>query len=139
MSDWVPTREAWDKFLSSLDADQNVAGQKYEDIRKRLIIYFECRRCPPAEDMADEVITRVIKRIYEGVCVDNILRYAYGVARIVRLEGGAAARREDAVRDALLRAGNMYEEPEESGEADLRARCFEECLEGLSPEDRHFI
>ena len=41
MSNWVPTREAWDKFLLLLDVDIEVAAEKYEAIRRRLILYFE--------------------------------------------------------------------------------------------------
>ena len=139
MSDWVPTHEAWDKFLSLLDADQEVAGEKYVDIQKRLIIYFECRRCLPAEEMADETIFRVIKRNDEGVIIEKLMGYIYGVARIVRLERVAAVRHEDSVKNELLRDFQGLVEPAADGEPDLVVKCFEECLEGLSPENRQFI
>lgn len=136
MSDWVPNQEAWDKFLTLLDSDWNVAGEKYEDLRRRLIIYFECRRCLPAEDKADETITRVIRSVYEGAPVGNVLAFAYGVARYVKLEGYATVRRDDAVREELLRYGDVFAEPEEP---DLRLQCFDKCFGELPAESRGFI
>src|SRR5688572_29668095 len=120
MSDWVPTREAWDKFLSLLDANEEIAGQRYENIRKRLIVYFDCRKCRAAEDMADETIVRVIRRNYEGVHIEDPVRYSYGVARMVRLEGTVATQREDSIKDELLRSGAAFGEPKYPDEHDQR-------------------
>jgi DNA-directed RNA polymerase specialized sigma24 family protein len=136
MSNWLPNQEAWDKFLALLDSDPNVAGEKYEELRRRLIIYFECRRCLPAEDKADETITRLIRTIYEGASVNNLLAFAHGVARYVRLEGYAAARQEDAIRAELLRYSNVFVEPEEP---DLRLQCFDKCFSELPAESQQFL
>lgn len=140
MSDWVPTREAWDKFLSLLGPDYDVAADKYEGIRRRLIIYFEGRKCQRAEDLADKTITRVIKRNYDGVNIDDVMRYSYGVARIVRLEDLEIARKEDYVRDELLRGGVAFVDPKDPYDAsESRYAAFEQCLEKLSAANRTFI
>lgn len=140
MSDWVPTREAWDRFLSLLDADNQVAGERYEGIRRRLIIYFEGRKCrAAAEDLADKTIARVIKRNYDGVHIDDVVRYSYGVAKIIRLEEDEVVRREDHVRDALLRGGAFTDPEDPYDESALRYAAFEECLGKLSVSNRVFI
>jgi DNA-directed RNA polymerase specialized sigma24 family protein len=140
MSEWVPTREAWDKFLSLLGPDYDVAADKYEGIRRRLIIYFEGRKCQRAEDLADKTITRVIKRNYDGVHIDDVIRYSYGVARIVRLEDLEIVRKEDCVRHELLRGGSVFVDPKDPyDENDLRYAAFEQCLEKLSAANRIFI
>jgi DNA-directed RNA polymerase specialized sigma24 family protein len=140
MSDWVPTPEAWDKFLSLLGPDYDVAADKYEGIRRRLIVYFEGRKCQRAEDLADKTITRVIKRNYDGVHIDDVMRYSYGVARIVRLEDFEILRKEDCVRDELLRGGSVFVDPKDPyDENDLRYAAFEDCLEQLSAANRTFI
>lgn len=142
MSNWVPTPEAWDKFLLLLDDDREVAGEKYENIRKRLIFYFECRKRHESEDLADETITRVIKRYYEGVQIDEVMRYCYGVARIVFLETLVAERRTDAVQEELIRFSTPFNPPEDSDdtqELHVLMITFDECMEELSMENRSFI
>jgi len=139
MSDWVPTREAWDKFLLLLDDDIEVAGEKYENLRKRLIFYFECRKRHDAEDLTDETITRVIKRYHEGAHFDDAMRYSYGVARIVLLETFAVTRRNDSAQQELIRFTNPFNPPEDTEELHILMVTFDECMDELSIENRKFI
>src|SRR5690349_7311812 len=132
MSDWVPTPEAWDKFLLLLDVNRESAGEKYENIRRRLIFYFECRKRQEAEDLADETITRVIKRYNEGVHIDDVMRYAYGVARIVFLETLVETRRADVMQQELLRFSSPFNSPEDSEELHILMVTFDKCMDGLS-------
>jgi len=86
--EWAPTQEAFDSLLNWLDPDRELAGQKYETIRLRLIKIFACRGCHEAEELADESINRVTAKVeelattYEG----DPLLYFYGVASRVYLE-----------------------------------------------------
>lgn len=139
MSNWVPTREAWDKFLLLLDVDIEVAAEKYEDIRRRLILYFECRKRLEAEDLADETITRVIRRNYEGVHIDEVMRYCYGVARIVLLEDFGVTQRNDSVQKELLRFSNAFAPCDDDDHRQILMETFDECMERLSKENRQFI
>jgi DNA-directed RNA polymerase specialized sigma24 family protein len=139
MSNWVPTPEAWDKFLLLLDVDKEVAGTKYEDIRKRLIIYFECRKRIEAEDLADETITRVIKKHYEGVHIDEVMCYCYGVARKVLLESFVATRRNDSVQQELLRFSNPFVLSDDADDRNILMLTFDECMQRLSTANRQFI
>src|SRR5918912_468429 len=79
---WVLTQEAFDRLLAWLDPDQARAGQKYEEIRRSLVKFFEFRGCLTPDEQADETIDRVARRISEGVEVltDNQFLYFYGVA-----------------------------------------------------------
>ena len=43
MKNWELTGEAFDLFLSWLDADRDQAAFKYEALRRRLIVFFDCR------------------------------------------------------------------------------------------------
>ena len=86
--EWNLTQETFAKFLNWLNPDPDQAGEKYEEIRRRLIKIFACRGCDCPEDLADETINRVIRKVpeiaesYEG---DPAL-YFYGVARYVHHE-----------------------------------------------------
>jgi DNA-directed RNA polymerase specialized sigma24 family protein len=85
---WVLTRESFDALLLWLDPERDAAGRKYEEIRLRLIKIFVCRGCYEPEDLADETINRVSKKLKEiaGTYSGEPARYFYGVANKVHLE-----------------------------------------------------
>jgi RNA polymerase sigma factor (sigma-70 family) len=76
-------RNTLNELLEWLDADPQVAAQKYEEIRHSLIKIFAWRKCADPEGMADDVIDRVavkvktIREEYHG----NPQRYFFGVAK----------------------------------------------------------
>src|ERR1700692_661929 len=80
------TSETFTKLLASLDADRERAGEKYEDLRRTLIRFFEWRSAPFPEEHTDEALNRVAKKLDEGVEVRNMGGYSYEVARLVFLE-----------------------------------------------------
>ncbi len=62
---WNLTEECFNRLLSELDPDRGRAAKTYEDIRRRLIKFFEWRQCPIAEELADETINRVARNVCE--------------------------------------------------------------------------
>jgi len=80
--------EPFESLLAWLDSDREVAGQKYEVIRAGLIRIFVSRGSSDAEDLADETINRVMKRLPEirETYVGEPVRYFHGVARFIILE-----------------------------------------------------
>lgn len=86
--DWVLTKESFDALLAWLDPAREEAGRKYEEIRLRLIKIFVCRGCLEPEDLADETINRVSKKLkeIESTYSGEPARYFYGVANKVHLE-----------------------------------------------------
>jgi RNA polymerase sigma factor (sigma-70 family) len=79
----VITQEMFDELLAWLDPNREVAGRKYEEIRRGLVKVFAWRKCSDPEGMADRVINRVAHKVhelrpnYEG----NPVRYFHGVAK----------------------------------------------------------
>ena len=129
---WVLTQEAFDEFLGWLDTDRERAGKKYEEIRRKLIKIFVCRGCTVSEELADETINRVAKRVPEirGTYVGDPLHYFYGVAHKVHLE--YLRKKTDLVAQAP--------EPQRpSDEIELEYECLDECMEKLSPENRELV
>lgn len=128
---WVLTEPALHKLLAWLDADPGRAGQKYEDIRRSLILFFESRGCLTAQDQTDETIDRVTRRIDEGVDVrtDNRFLYFYGVAVRVFQEYARTAQRP-APPPPL---------PEDPRAQEARVRCMERCLDTLPAEVRALV
>jgi DNA-directed RNA polymerase specialized sigma24 family protein len=139
MKDWQPSPEAWNKFLALLDVDADRAGERYEDIQRKLITFFECRKCLEAERLADVSINRVIRRYFEGEDIRNPMGYLYGVAKIVFLEYLTEQRQQQAGYDYLTYTREpTSEQAGGDGDDDLHI-CFDGCMAELQPGDRKFI
>ena len=79
-------RQTFHSLLQALAPDFEEAGHTYEATRACLIRFFETCQCFPADELADETLDRVARRIYEGVTITDLRRYALGVARRVASE-----------------------------------------------------
>ena len=124
----------FEKFLDWLDSDRETAGRKYENIRSKLIKIFYARGCYAAEELADECIDRIIKKIddlsesYEG---DPAL-YFYGVAKYVFLEYTKRPKTEE-LPDIIA----QIEASTNDNEKDFR--CLNNCLKKLASDQRKLI
>jgi RNA polymerase sigma factor (sigma-70 family) len=120
----------FDRFLKWLDPDHEQAGTKYKEIQRRLIKLFTCRGCFEAEELADETINRVIKKMAE--IADNYdgepIAYFYGVARNVWLEYTK--------RKPFVAPPPPPDPPEE---LEKESRCLDECMEKLPPDNRALV
>jgi RNA polymerase sigma factor (sigma-70 family) len=128
--DWVLTAEGFDALLGWLDSDREIAAQKYETIRSRLIKIFACRGCLDAEDLGDETINRVISKLPEirQTFTGEPARYFYGVANKIHLE--------------YLRRKPVPTLPDpqtQSEESELRFTCLDSCLTKLTADHRALL
>lgn len=144
---WMLTREAFDLLLANLDADREIAARKYEIIRAKLLKYFECRGCPSPEDLTDDTINRVARRLYEGRQIWTIepASYFYGVARNVLREYWASPEREFATLESLPPVhpytGALRHQEVEREQLNLERRLdwLAACLNQLPAESRELI
>ena len=85
---WTIDRAAFEELLSWLAPDPEAAGRQYELVRQKLMTMFRCRGCSFPEDMADETINRVIRKLpkIKPGYVGNPINYFCGVARRIYLE-----------------------------------------------------
>src|SRR5438270_6548605 len=88
MTDSLITQEAFNRLLSWLDPDRGRAGERYEKIRRKLILVFASRGFAFPEEMADECINRVMKKLpeIEQQYTGSPENYFFGVARVIALE-----------------------------------------------------
>jgi DNA-directed RNA polymerase specialized sigma24 family protein len=73
-------------LLGALATDRDAAGRAYEALREKLIATFARRGCHCPEDLADETINRVARKIAGGEAVQRVPGYAVTVARYIWLE-----------------------------------------------------
>lgn len=131
MKQWTLSETSFDKFLAVLDSNRERAGQKYEELRNRLVKFFEWRACQFADDLADETLDRMIRKIDQGEQINDYVNYSYGVARLLYLEAVKKQNKEQAVIINMP----VIEEPTEDSQLD----CLETCLQKLSETSRTMI
>lgn len=126
------TQEAFDDLLTWLNPARELAGRKYETIRAGLIRIFVAKGFADSEDLADEVIMRVCKRLPEirATYIGEPARYFHGVARNLIRE---TFRRKEVATDlgpiASIQITNRSDEYE----------CLMRCLQFLTPVKRELI
>lgn len=99
---WQLDREGFDALLRALAPDREAAGRKYEELRRRLINLFAWEQCESPEDLADEVLNRLAKRVSEGAAIPQLDRFAFGIARLIIQEEGRRQRNRQAFLRELL-------------------------------------
>ena len=131
------TREALDSLLDYLGPDRSAAGERYEEIRGRLIRLFGWRGCDHADELADETINRVAEKIACGVEIrsEDPFRYFCGVAHLVFKE---ILRREKRQRTALEEVRHLPPPPDPE-EEDERLDWLRGCMAELDEEQRTLI
>lgn len=118
-------------MLTWLDFDRDKAGEKYETIRRGLIEVFRCRGCWEPEDLADETINRVARKVkdLDKIYSGDPARYFFGVAKnLLREYYRRASRREAPVIP-----------PAQPDDLEERHRCLDECMDNLRADHRSLI
>jgi RNA polymerase sigma factor (sigma-70 family) len=120
----------FDRLLSWLDPDSERAGELYEKIRWRLIAILASRGCRVPEDLADETIDRVARRVrdIEARYVGDKSLYFLGVMNNVHHEYLKRPRLSEVVPPAV--------------DAEVKEQtflCLDRCIEKLTPHAREII
>src|SRR5436190_23148632 len=83
--------EGFERLLQHLDGNRERAGEKYEDIRRKLVRFFAWNDCFPEEDLADMTFDRVTSKLASGR-IHNIVAFIWGVAKNIKREFHKCAR-----------------------------------------------
>lgn len=125
------TKELFDALLEWLDPNREIAARKYETVRAGLIRIFTSKGFADAEDLTDETLNRVSKKLPDVEDDhDQKIRYCRGVARNIMLE---AWRRKEVATDKI---------PERFGLPTAttdRHDCLIKCLKCLSGDKCELI
>jgi DNA-directed RNA polymerase specialized sigma24 family protein len=129
---WELTGDALERLLLALDSNRESAAHKYEALRRKLIDLFAWERSENPEDLADETLNRLARRILEGVAIPNPDRYAFGISRLVLMEEARLRRN----REGSLRDLRQFSQPAAEAETIVWLR---QCLETLPGSSRDLI
>ena len=134
------------RFLSWLDEGVDSGGERYVEMRRRLVSYFGRKRCLSPDDLADETLTRVARKLEEqGSITDSPpARYCYIVARFVFLEyvRGTDHRRSSLDERRGVASPAVQSRPPEGpdrGADEALLDGLDRCLQRLSAYDRALI
>ncbi len=143
---WSLSEEALRGLLAWLDEGVDSNGARYLEMRRRLAGYFDRKNCASPDDLADETLNRVARRLEEqGTIVDSSPpHFCYVTARFVFLESiRSADRNERSLEDVLSARGSS---PGIAAPADPASEhrqtlltCLDGCLQTLTPADRELI
>jgi DNA-directed RNA polymerase specialized sigma24 family protein len=134
--EWVLTSDAFGKLLAELDPNPDIAGEKYEVLRRTLVKFFDWRGAPFPEEHADETLNRVTRKLDEGLDIKDLSSYCYGVARLLYLE---TSKSPDTRRSPISEFDAVAAPQPDLPSDDQRLRCFEQCLETLPVDNRALI
>jgi DNA-directed RNA polymerase specialized sigma24 family protein len=129
-----PSPAAFAILLARLGPDAERAGAAYEHLRRALVSLFAWRGAAIPEELADETLDRLARRLDEGVEVEDLARFTRGIARFVLLEHWRRPEgRSVPLEDVGHRANAGYRED------DARSACLHRCLDEIAPEGRELI
>jgi DNA-directed RNA polymerase specialized sigma24 family protein len=142
---WTPTESVFRKFLEWLDQGSDSNGERYLEMRRRLLRYFDHKRCLASDDLADETLNRVARRLEEQGTITEATpaQYCYIVAKFVFLEylrqAHPQADTSESNLSSVALARAAHPAPEAAEAEEKRMQCLEQCLEMLIPEERDLI
>lgn len=139
----VLTDTGYSLLLRQLSPIPAEAERQFTLLRRRLLYWFEQRRCAWPDELADETLSRVAQRLAEGVEVQNVTGYALGVAGFVHLEYlRDPAHTQLSLENEPQLARTALQPHDHSAEKELenaRLECLKSCLARLPQDERELI
>lgn len=132
---------AFTRLLRWLDDGSDSQGERYLEMRHRLVAYFDRRNRPAPDVLADETFDRVSRTLEESgrIKVTPPARYCYVVARFVLLEDIRKSRRDVPFEENRTAVQHTRLGAPAEDTTDQSLDCLGRCLNILKPEDKHLI
>lgn len=144
---WLITSSAFQKLLQWLDDNEEESvGQKYLEMRGRLVDYFDRKNCLSPDELADETLNRVARRIEEegNIESETPAKYCYITAKFVFLEylrgmERASVSIDDVSAKETARKFSVSENVDENDLKEKMLECLEKCVSELDAANREII
>ncbi len=137
------TSSAFQGVLKWLDEGADSGGEKYLEMRRRLVAFFDRKNCLNADELADETLNRVARRLEEEGKIESETpaKYCYITARFVFMESLRGADKSEVALDEVLynQPDKSLAEKESSDEKEKMLQCLEECTNNLDEVNRDLI
>lgn len=130
------TPENFEKLLLYFNPNRELAGEEYELLWLKMREYFGARACTCAEELADEVMSRLAKKIAEGEEIRDVLRYSYRLAHWIWMEFLRRPESNYVPFDELpvlsFAPPDILLQKEQSG-------CYLHCMQQITQEERRLV
>ncbi len=144
---WAITSTAFQRLLEWLDEGNDSDGRSYLEMRRRLVAYFDRKNCLAPDDLADETLNRVARRLEEQgtIEVETPAKYCYITARFVFMESLRGADKSNLPLDDVLQRSDANQfaasdsEREEQKFKEKMLSCLERCTGELETANREII
>lgn len=147
MKNWTPTENSFQQFLHWLEEGVDSNGEKYLEMRRRLIAYFDRKNCLNTDELADETLTRVAQKLQEKGEITDLspAHYCYVTAKFVFLEYIRHSKRNKVSLDEVsayglpeLETANSFANRDSEHQEQL-LNCLDRCLKNLPSGDNELI
>lgn len=142
---WTLTADAFRRFLEWLDEGTDSNGQKYLEMRQRLVAYFDRKNALAPDELADETLNRVARRLMEEgqIETEKPAKYCYTVARFVFLEFLRGMENSSVLLDdVIIRQADEKSSTQAADERETKEKmliCLEQCTNKLEAANRDLI
>jgi RNA polymerase sigma factor (sigma-70 family) len=132
--------ESFEEILAWLDADREVAGAIYVQLRHDLAKIFTWNRCTDPDELTDEVFDRVARKVHDlrQTFVGDPRLFFYGVARNMVKETPKRVKMQVSLEDTEL-ANTFATSDTDDETAQILEQCLNSCLQRLSKQKRELI
>ena len=146
--DWTLPQGSFQDFLHWLDQGADSGGEKYLEMHRRLVAYFDRKNCLAADELADETLARVAQKLQEKGEITDLspAHYCYVTAKFVFLEYVRHAKHSQASLQQFSASGEPGSSPAVApvsasahNEKEEMLDCVDRCLRKLSPADSELI
>lgn len=131
-------------LLALLDSDRAAAAEKYILLRCKLVRVFERVQYGDPENLADEALDRIAKKLEEET-IHNLNSFAYSVAMKISLETRKTSARfvsmdgHDNWEDSLVGESDPENRIIDGMQNARTAQCLERCLNRLGMSDHELL
>lgn len=139
---WLITSESFARLLEWIDEGADSNGQKYLELRQKLFSYFDRKNCLSPDELADETLTRVARRLEEEGKIESETpaKFCYITARFVFLESLRGQENKnisiDEIKAEKITANDA---DEEKFLKEKMLACLEKCVGELDETNRELI
>jgi DNA-directed RNA polymerase specialized sigma24 family protein len=138
---WIITPKAFQNLLAWLDYGENSDGERYLEIRRRLVYFFDRKDCRNSDDLADETLNRVARRLEEEgrIEAETPAKFCYITAKFVFLESLRDKEKLNIQIDEVVENTLVIAAIEKNNLKENRLNCLDICTNNLENSNREII
>ena len=120
-----PSSQSLQALLQALSTGTDEPSAAYLKLRGTLIRFFQIKGEIEPESACDETIDRVALKLSQGIQIDDVTKYSFGVARFVFLERIRSAEKNRKAAQNFYEDRTTDHEKEDSAGYSAERECFD--------------